>query len=282
MTEPSPESARPRLSLVEAGTGPAFVFQHGLCGSADQPAEVFPDDAPFRQVTLECRGHGASEAGDPDAFSIAAFTDDLAGMIERKAIGPVVLGGISMGTAIALRLAVLRPDLVRALVLARPAWVTERAPANMRAYAEVGDLLSRYPPAEARERFERSVTAAWLAHEGPDNLASLRSFFSRQPVAVTAALLTRIAADGPGVSIEDVGALGLPTLVVGHDRDPLHPLAYAEDLAKLIPGAQLARIASKAESRERYVEQFRAALRRFLNALDDQPVSQVANASSAS
>ena len=50
-----------------------------------------------------------------------------------------------MGAAIALRLAVKQPELVRALVLARPAWVTEPAPPNMQAYAEVGELLSRFP-----------------------------------------------------------------------------------------------------------------------------------------
>jgi pimeloyl-ACP methyl ester carboxylesterase len=119
-------ASRPRLNLVEAGEGPDFVFQHGLCGDSGQTAEVFPDDAPFRRVTLECRGHGRSEAGEPAHLSIATFADDVAAMIEMQRGAPVILGGISMGAAIALRLAVKRPQLVRALVLARPAWLTER------------------------------------------------------------------------------------------------------------------------------------------------------------
>ncbi|HWT29957.1 MAG TPA: alpha/beta fold hydrolase [Propylenella sp.] len=250
--------------MAESGAGPAFVFQHGLCGDAAQTAEVFPDDAPFRRITLECRGHGGSESGDPAAFSIAAFANDVAALIERQALGPSVVGGISMGAAIALRLAVTRPDLVRALVLARPAWVTDPAPVNMRPYLEVGELLSRFPAEEARARFEASATAAWLAREGPDNLASLQSFFSRRPQEITAALLTRISRDGPGVSAADVAALRIPAVVIGHERDPLHPWSSAEQLAALVPGAQLAKIAPKAESRERYVQEFRAALRRFL------------------
>jgi pimeloyl-ACP methyl ester carboxylesterase len=255
---------RPRLNIVEAGAGAAFVFQHGLCADASQPAEVFPDDMPFRRVTVECRGHGASEDGDFEDFSIATFADDVARTIEAKALAPAVLGGISMGAAIALRLAIRRPDLVRALVLARPAWVADSAPPNMRPFAEVGELLARFPPGEARAHFEQSETAARLARKGPDNLASLLGFFAREPRETTSALLTRIAADGPGVTPAEIAALGPPALVIGTARDPLHPLAYAEQLAQLIPGARLLRITSKSESRARYVDEFRAAIRGFL------------------
>ena len=52
--------------------------------------------------------------------------------------------------------------------------------------------------------FEASETARLLAEIAPDNLASLRGFFSREPQAITAALLQAIAADGPGVSEEDL------------------------------------------------------------------------------
>ncbi len=255
---------RPRLNVVETGEGAPFVFQHGLCGDAAQPGEVFPADVPFRCITLECRGHGLSEAGDAGALGIATFADDLAELIEAKGIAPVPLGGISMGAAIALRLAVTRPDLVSALVLARPAWLVADAPANMRPYAEVGDLLARLPADEARAVFDRSETSALLEREAPDNLASLRSFFERAPQAVTAALLSRIARDGPGVTLDQVAALAVPTLVIGHGQDLLHPFDHAERLAALIPGAALAAITAKATSRSRYVADFRAALHSFL------------------
>jgi pimeloyl-ACP methyl ester carboxylesterase len=258
---------RPALNLVESGDGQTVVFQHGLCGDAVQPGEVFPTDASFRRLTLECRGHGLSEPGDPAAFSIATFADDVAAMIEAQGIAPMPLGGISMGAAMALRLAVTRPELVSALVLARPAWFVEDGPANMRPYREVGDLLARLPSDEALAQFDRSATAALLQHEAPDNLASLRGFFQRSPQAVTASLLSRIARDGPGVTAEQVAALALPTLVIGTDHDLLHPFDHAERLAALIPGARLVKITSKAVSLDRYVAEFRDALRSFLTGL---------------
>jgi pimeloyl-ACP methyl ester carboxylesterase len=76
-----------------------------------------------------------------------------------------------MGAAIASRLAVIRPDLVRALVLVRPAWVANDAPAKMVPNAEVGALLAQRPADTARAIFAQSATARRLAREAPDNLA---------------------------------------------------------------------------------------------------------------
>ena len=258
---------RPRLHVAKAGDGPAFVFQHGRCGDAAQPAEVFPRESGFCLITVESRCHGGSESGSETGLSIATFADDVIDAVQARTSMPSVFGGISMGAAIALRIAIIRPDLVRALVLARPAWLTEAAPANMRPYAEVGEFLARHPPEDARIRFEGSPTAARLRREAPDNLATLIGFFSRQPHDTTSRLLRRIASDGPGVTREQIGRLAVPTLVIGHAKDESHPLRYAETLADLIPRAQLATITPKAESRAAYVADFRAALARFLASL---------------
>lgn len=251
------------LSVARTGRGAPFLFQHGLCGAAGQPADVFPEDSGYQCVTLECRGHGQSQPGDTGLFSIARFASDVAQAAEAFG-GPIVIGGISMGAAIALRLAVKRPGLVKALVLARPAWVAEAAPDNLKPNAEVGRLLAAHAPAEALRLFEASALHARLAREAPDNLASLRGFFTREPVSVTSALLTRISADGPGVTRDDIAGIAMPTLVIGHGRDAIHPLGMAEDLASLIPVARLVRITPKADDAARYRSDFRAALSTFL------------------
>jgi pimeloyl-ACP methyl ester carboxylesterase len=253
-----------RLAVYDRGNGAPVLFQHGLCGDAAQPADVFPYELSARGLTLECRGHGRSEAGDPARLSIATFADDIAAWLESLGVAPLVVGGISMGAAIALRLAVTRPDLVKGLVLARPAWFVEAAPGNMAANAVVGDLLARFPPQEARQRFETLALRRDLETRAPDNLASLRGFFTREPVAVTAALLTRLSADGPGVTREEVAAIKVPTLVIGHGLDIVHPIGHAEALAGTIPGARLARITPKAASKELYRQNFNAALTRFI------------------
>jgi pimeloyl-ACP methyl ester carboxylesterase len=235
-----------------------------LCGSAVQTFEVFPANPHYRCITVECRGHGASEAGDVANFSIATFTDDVAAFISRTRIGPCIVGGISMGAAIALRMAVKYPDLVKALALVRPAWVLEPSPPNAAANLEVGVLLDNYPPERAMDIFLSGKTATELRQHAPDNLASLTGFFSRKPVAVTSALLRAIAVDGPDVTADDVAGIQVPVLVVGHGSDIIHPLAHAMALQRLIPGAQFVEITAKAVDKEAYVHDLRAVLLSFI------------------
>jgi len=255
---------REGLSLASydsGGDGLPVVFQHGLCGDIGQVAEAFPDNRDFRLVGLECRGHGASPAGQD--VSIAMFANDVVALIETVG-SPVVLGGISMGAAISSRIAVKRPDLVCGLVLARPAWVAQAGPANIQPNAEVGALLAKLSPAEARAAFMASETHAMLAREAPDNLKSLMGFFDREPTDVTAQLLTRISADGPGISEDELGGLDVPTIVLATKQDVIHPMAHAERLAALIQGAKLVEITPKGIDKSAYISEFHAALNAFL------------------
>jgi pimeloyl-ACP methyl ester carboxylesterase len=251
-----------RLAVHGGGdAGAPLVFQHGLCGDAGQIAEAMAGIAPQRWQVLECRGHGASQAGA--GFSIATFAADVAAMIEE--IGaPVILGGISMGAAIATRLAVTRPDLVRALILVRPAWVTAAGPANMAPNAEVGHLLARLPADQARSEFAQSDTARRLARDAPDNLASLMGFFDRHPINETVRLLTTISADGPGITNGQLRALTLPALVCGTTEDVVHPLTHASDLAALIAGARMVELPPKGRDKPAHLAALSSAITRFL------------------
>jgi len=248
----------------DGGDGLPVLFQHGLCGAQGQPAEIFPTAPGLRRLTLECRGHGASPSGPLDRLSIRTFTDDAAAFLQASTSRPAVVGGISMGAAIALRLAITRPDLVCALVIARPAWTTRNAPANMAPNALVGRLLARHPPDTALRLFLQSPLATRLRRQAPDNLASLLSFFTRSPQAVTAALLQRISADGPAIAETDLARLQVPTLVLGHGLDLIHPLRHVRTLARAIPDARLAEITPKAVSPVCYRDDFRVVLAGFL------------------
>lgn len=247
-----------RLALDDAGGGGlTVVLQHGLCGDAGQTAEAMPADPRFRRITLECAGHGASDFGGE--LSIATFADDVAALIETLP-GPVVLGGISMGAAIGLRLAVLRPELVRGLIVIRPAWLTGAAPANMEPVAVAGRMIAAGAGAAY---FAQTAMARHLAREAPDNLASINGFFQRRPLAQTAALLQAIAADGPGVTPAQVMALTLPMLVCSTGRDVIHPLGHATGLAALT-GARLVELPPKSDDKPAHLAALHRALTDFL------------------
>lgn len=256
-----------RLAYVDEGEGMAVLWQHGLGADRGQPAEVFPALQGVRRITLECRGHGASDLGDPGRLSIAQFADDAMALLDRLRIEYAVVGGISLGAAVALRIAATRPERARALILARPAWVDAAAPATLRIYREVAEEIAAHGTSEGARRFAGSALLAEVAAVAPDNAASMRWFFERARPETTVELLRRIPLDGPGVARPAIAALALRTLVIGNGQDYVHSLATAQALAGLVPGAAYREITSKSVDRGRYVSEFRAAIAGFLDAL---------------
>src|ERR1700719_4424857 len=90
----SPAGA-PVLNGDYAGwNGLAAIIQNGLCGDARQNIEAFPRDSRFRRITIESRGHGGSEAGDPTFFSVRTFASDVAAFIDAHRLAPPLLRGL--------------------------------------------------------------------------------------------------------------------------------------------------------------------------------------------
>lgn len=253
-----------RLAFDVAGQGPAVLWQHGLGAGFDQPLGVFPDLAVTR-ITLACRGHEDSDLGPAEALSIARFAEDAAALLDHLGIDRLhAAGGISLGAALALRLAADRPGRVGRLVLARPAWVDAPAPPTLAAYVEAGRLLDTLGADAGRARFAESPALAEVAAVSPDNAKSLLGFFARPRPDTTVALLSRIPLDGPGVSADRIAALALPTLVIGTTEDFVHPLTMARTLAGMIPGARLTVVPPKSSAPEAHAAAVRAALAAFL------------------
>jgi pimeloyl-ACP methyl ester carboxylesterase len=245
----------------DGGEGLPVIFQHGLGGDEAQVAEVFPDANGIRRITLECRGQGKSTLGDPRGLSIANFADDILAFADSRGVDRFVIGGISMGAAIALRIAVKNPARVRALILARPAWVWDPAPANMKPFIEVASYLQQ----RTVNDFEASATAQRLAREAPDNLVSLKKFFSVKDREATTTLLATIAGDSPDVSEAEVRTIAVPTLIIGHKIDAVHPLEFAMTLASRIAGSQFVEITPKATDKPKHVAEFRKHVAQFLS-----------------
>jgi len=252
------------LHVTDTGDGLPVVFQHGLGGGEAQVAQTFPGG--FRRMTLECRGHGGSTLGERRPFSFEMFADDVLAAADHAGLDRFVAGGVSMGAAIALRLACRHPARVSGLILVRPAWTFSPAPPNMRPIAEVGGLILEYGPDEARTIFAQSETATRLYREAPDNLSSLLGYFDRPDAGAFAQVLANIASDGPGVSERDAAALDIPTLVIGNAVDAVHPLSSAYTLAAAIPNATFVEIAPKAQDSARHFSALHGQITSFLQA----------------
>jgi pimeloyl-ACP methyl ester carboxylesterase len=250
------------LHLTDTGSGCPVIFQHGLGGDRNQVVESFPDNPPCRRITIECRGHGLSNYDPQQRYSIAGFTDDILTVADRLGLERFAIGGISMGAAIAMRLAALHPERVSALILIRPAWLTENAPDNMEPFIKAAHFLQL--GSGGKEAFQVSPTGHFLAANAPDNLASLLGFFDRDKPEALAVLLEAIALDGPDLTELQLRALDMPVLIAGHGMDHVHPLAFARALAQLIPTAHLAEVTPKAVDKARYLTELKATIAAFL------------------
>jgi pimeloyl-ACP methyl ester carboxylesterase len=256
-----------RLAYETAGEGLPVLWQHGLGADRRQPAEVFPETSGVRRITLECRGHGESSLGDPERLSIASFAEDALALLDHLHVAKAVAGGISLGAAIALRLAAFHPERISGLILARPAWVNGPSLQTMAPYLEVAALLREFGAELGAERFAQSPLLRTVAAVSPDNAQSLESFFTRPDPSGTVLLLSKIAQDSPdiGGAFDRVMA---PTLIIANDQDFVHPVAYARELQTALPNAELQLITSKTIDRQAYVTEFKAAIGAFLTKLD--------------
>ncbi|CAN7676275.1 alpha/beta hydrolase [Rhizobium rhizogenes] len=252
------------LSVFDGGQGLPVVFQHGLGGDEAQVAQTFPPADSVRRITVECRGHGASSLGTARPFSLQMFAEDVLAAATVRGLDRFVVGGISMGAALALHLAHHHPERVAALVLVRPAWTFTASPDNLEPIRAVAALLRSHPIDEARALFTGSEIGMRIKADAPDNFASLLGYFDRPDAVAFAEVLADIAADGPDVSQAAAAALAIPTLIIGNQQDAIHPLSRAQVLANTIPGASFVEVTPKAADKQQHFASVQDAITRFL------------------
>jgi pimeloyl-ACP methyl ester carboxylesterase len=224
--------------------GPVIVLVHGYSASLEawEPwVRRLPD---FRVITFDLPGHGLTRAPQGYRATVDGFADLVDEVAQRLSAGRYVVGGNSLGGAVAWDLALRRPDHLRGLVLVDAAgWPrrggTGERPALVALLAgnPVGRAIAR--DFESRPMVRQGLIAAY-----------------NDPNIVTAAVVRRYMdlARGPGhrdilLTIDnrpahavDSGtfmAIHLPTLVLHGEADRIVPVADGRQFATGIPGARL-------------------------------------------
>jgi pimeloyl-ACP methyl ester carboxylesterase len=226
-----------RLRYLAAGEGDPLLLVHGLGGAAANWLALAPLLLPGRRLLVpELPGHGGSErlAAAP---SLRVYADRLAGVLEHEGIGPAAVVGHSLGGAIALRLAIRRPDSVSALVLAGAAGISSatrnaRYALTVTGLVKPGRKLAPYRRRIARSNvLKRLVFGRWGAAD-PEALPSelVEAFLSgpaRHTDTVSAA--KALIRDDPRADLDRVRC---PALVLWGARDNQLPVADAFDYAR--------------------------------------------------
>ncbi len=95
---------------------PVIVFVHGWsCDGTYWRDQVKDLAADYRVVTLDLAGHGQSQAGRA-AYTMAAFGQDVAAVLNAWDLDNVILVGHSMGGAVITEAALAVPDRILGLI----------------------------------------------------------------------------------------------------------------------------------------------------------------------
>ena len=100
-----------RFHYRTTGDGIPFVYQHGLGADVNQPFKLFEPPPGIQMLGFDCRMHGATTPMiSTSGISLATFADDLRGFLDFLGIQRAIVGGISMGAAVALNFALRFPE----------------------------------------------------------------------------------------------------------------------------------------------------------------------------
>lgn len=208
------------------------VLVHAALADARMWDPLIPWLQGHEPVSYDLRGHGQMDEADAGWHHV----DDLLGLLGDS---PAVVLGSSIGGRVALEAAVLRPDLVRGLVLLAPGLDDWAWSAESEAYAADEERLldaGDFDGATALNvRFWVVGPERRPAHV-PREVRDLATAMQRRAFAVQAALGVEEAPRVDGL-LGRLPEVRVPTLVaVGeHDVPDMHAIARA--VADAIPGA---------------------------------------------
>jgi len=105
-------ASRPhRWHVQEAGDGPTLMLLHGAGASTHSWRDLIPDLArDHRVIALDLPGQGFTAMGARGRSGLAQMSTDIAALIAAEGWQPGTVVGHSAGAALALRLALDRPD----------------------------------------------------------------------------------------------------------------------------------------------------------------------------
>ena len=226
------------LYCEQHGSGPDLLLIMGLGAHSGAWALQTPVFATqFRVTVFDNRGAGRSAAPD-EPYSIRGMADDTAALMAALGITRAHVVGVSMGGMIAQELAINHPERVERLVIAC-------------SRARTGELRRVLAPAQAA-LFDTAVEPAQRALLGMP--WSFTAAFMSEPRRVLAALEQRRHDPYPVQphayrrqqdavmahdTLDRLGRITAPTLVLVGAEDILTPVAESVEIARGIPGAQL-------------------------------------------
>lgn len=230
-----------RTHYHEAGSGEALLFVHGSGPGVTAWANwrlalpVFAER--FHVLAPDVLGFGYSARPAGTAYGKDAWVAHLIAFLEAKGVRRAHIVGNSMGGALALALAIARPDLVGRLVLMGSAGLPFAITPGL-------DAVWGYEPSRAAMRRLIAEYFAFDRSLATDSLVEMRYAASIQPgfqesYAGMFPPPRQHGVDDLASPVAQIRTISARTLLVHGREDRVIPLQASYDLLALLPDAQL-------------------------------------------
>jgi pimeloyl-ACP methyl ester carboxylesterase len=238
-------TAKGRLSISEAGSGPAVVMIHGLGATKVSFLPTLAALAPNRRaIAVDLPGFGDSDKPILAPYSAPYFAETMIALLDALELDRADFAGNSMGGRIAIEVGLRAPERVRRIALLAPslAWLRDRPWAQpLRWVAPQLGLLQPAPRVIVDAIVRRVIPGAdneWTA-AGIDEF--LRSYLTRRGRAAFYAAARNIYLEephGPDGFWTRLPGLKPPSLWVWGRKDPIVPLSFARHVREALPHAE--------------------------------------------
>src|SRR3954468_6228707 len=236
-----------RLAYTVHGEGPrTTVLLHGLLLSQKmhRPLARALAREGNRVVTLDLLGHGRSDRPrDMTAYSMPFFGEQVIALLDHLGLDEAVLAGTSLGANATLEAAAAHPDRVRGMVVEMPVLDNALLGCAIAFTPLMCALTFGEPVMKTVSAVTRRIPTGriWGADVLLDTV--------RQQPGPSAAVLQGLFFGRVAPHRDIRRTIAAPALVIGHDRDPVHPFSDSDALVSELPDARLLRADSFLELR---------------------------------
>lgn len=254
------------LTYSEIGDPSAepLIFIHGLGASRQQTVSALTLLDHRRLIAPDMPGHGDSLAFDPEQFSFDSFADLVIALMDDLGIQSTDLGGLSMGSGIALNIALRYPERVKKLIVLRPSWLDQVEPAHLALVARVGQWLHAHDEEKATMELALHPDYQELAAKNTPVAESITGLLDRRKDDASTQVLFRMWQSRPFERVADLAQIPHETLVLDTTRDELHPQEVATTIAKALLSVTTGTLPPRYHEGKAYQEALNDHLNRFL------------------
>ena len=226
------------LAVEARGDGPALLLVHGFPLDHSLWAHQVAALAGWRRIAPDLRGAGASEAPD-GGYSMAAYADDLARLLDQLHIERAVVAGLSMGGYVAFEMLRRHRARVMGLILVDTRADADNAEARKGRESMI-EVVRTEGAAAVAERMVPRLLGRSSQQTQPNVVEQVRAMIARTPVAGIVGALEAMR-DRPD-STPLLPTIDVPTLVVVGAEDEMMPPTSARAMAAAIPSAAMTAI----------------------------------------